>query len=225
MASQIARRLIILGAPGSGKGTIANRIVKTYGMPYIVVGDLLRQNIQQKTDESRTIKEHVDKGLLLPDELILKFVVDELEKNREQGFLLDGYPRTLNQAEMLYRQMKVDHVIALHVPTDEIINRLKDRWIHLPSGRVYNLLWSPPKVSGKDDQTGEPLSQREDDKPEVLRHRLNTYDKNTNPIIEFYRKLGILKEFHGRESDKIWPEIKNYLDRFLKESVPQKTAA
>ncbi|CAF2374001.1 unnamed protein product [Rotaria sp. Silwood2] len=225
MASQIARRLVILGAPGSGKGTIASRIVKTYGMPYIVVGDLLRQNIQQKTEESRTIKEHVDKGLLLPDELILKFVVDELEKNREQGFLLDGYPRTLNQAEMLYRQMKVDHVIALHVPADEIINRLKDRWVHLPSGRVYNLLWSPPKVSGKDDQTDEPLSQREDDRPEVLRHRLNTYDKNTNPIMEFYKKFGILKEFHGRESDKIWPEVKNYLDRVLKESIPQKPAA
>ncbi|CAF0996518.1 unnamed protein product [Rotaria sordida] len=225
MASQIARRLIILGAPGSGKGTIASRIVKTYSMPYVVVGDLLRQNIQQKTEESRTIKEHIDKGLLLPDELILKFVVDELEKNREQGFLLDGYPRTLNQAKMLHRQMKIDHVISLHVPTDEIINRLKDRWVHLPSGRVYNLLWSPPKISGKDDQTGESLSQREDDKPEVLRHRLITYDKNTNPIMEFYRQLDILEEFHGRESDKIWPEVKNYLDRILKESISQKSAA
>jgi adenylate kinase family enzyme len=83
--------------------------------------------------------------------------------------------------------MKVDHVLALNVPTDEIINRLKDRWVHLPSGRVYNLLWSTPKVSGKDDETGEPLSQREDDKPAVIRHRLDTYNKNTNPIIEFYR--------------------------------------
>lgn len=183
MASQIARRLIVLGAPGSGKGTIASRIVKTYGMPYIVVGDLLRQQIQQRTgetlplvvpigidflvwlmiDDSKTIKDHIDKGLLLPDDLVLKFVVDESEKNRDRGFLIDGksechaeyywwtlfallgYPRTLNQAELLHRQMKIDHVIALNVPTDEIISRLKDRWVHLPSGRVYNLLWSPPK--------------------------------------------------------------------------------
>ncbi|CAF4265363.1 unnamed protein product, partial [Rotaria magnacalcarata] len=88
---------------------------------------------------------YINKGLLIPDDLILKFLVDELEKNREQGFLLEGYPRTLNQAEMLYRQMKADHVIAIHVPADEIINRLKDRWFHLSSGRVYNLLWRPPK--------------------------------------------------------------------------------
>ncbi len=155
-------------------------------------------------EETKTIKEYINKGLLLPDELVLKFVVDELEKIRDKGFLLDGkmkqnnfrfnlfflskgYPRTLNQAELLHRQMKVDHVIALNVPADEIINRLKDRWVHLPSGRVYNLLWSAPKVPGKDDETGEPLSQREDDKPAVIRHRLDTYDKNTNPITEFYR--------------------------------------
>lgn len=93
----------------------------------------------------------------------------------------------MNQAELLHRQMKVDHVIGLNVPADEIINRLKDRWVHLPSGRVYNLQWSPPKVPGKDDETGEPLSQREDDKFAVIRHRLDTYDKNTNPIMEFYR--------------------------------------
>ncbi|UJR10233.1 hypothetical protein I4U23_014446 [Adineta vaga] len=225
MASQIVRRLVILGAPGSGKSTIANRIVKTYGMPYIVVGDLFRQHIQQKSEESKTIKEHIDKGILLPDELVLKFVVDELEKVREQGFLLDGYPRTLNQAEMLHRHMKIDHVIALNVPADEIINRLKDRWVHLSSGRVYNLRWSAPKVPGKDDETGEPLSQREDDKPAVIRHRLNTYDKNTNPIMEFYKKFDVLQEFHGRESDKIWPEVKKYLDRVLKEPNPQKVAA
>jgi len=225
MASQIARRLVILGAPGSGKGTIAKRIVKTYGMNYIVVGDLLRQSIQQKSESSRTIKEHIDKGLLLPDDLVLKFVVGELGKLGDKGFLLDGYPRTLAQAEMLHRRMKMDHVVALNVPNDEIINRLKDRWLHLPSGRVYNLLWSPPKVAGKDDETGEPLSQREDDKPEVIRHRLETYDKNTDPIKEFYRKLHILEEFHGRESDKIWPEVKKYLDRILNEPIARKPGA
>ncbi|CAF3341917.1 unnamed protein product [Rotaria socialis] len=225
MASQIARRLVILGAPGSGKSTIATRIVKAYGMPYIVAGDLVRQNIQQQSEESRTIREYVNKGLLLSDDLILKFLVDELEKNREQGFLLEGYPRTLNQAEMLYRQMKVDHVIAIHVPADEIINRLNDRWFHLSSGRVYNRLWSPPKEAGKDDVTGEPLAQREDDIPAVIRHRLNAYNKNTNPIIQFYKQLGILQDFHGRESDKIWPEVKNYLDHILKEPISQKVAA
>jgi len=123
---------------------------------------------------------------------------------------------------MLHRKMKVDHVVALNVPADEIVNRLKDRWIHMPSGRVFNLAWNPPKVAGKDDETGEPLSQREDDKPEVIRHRLETYDKNTNPIMEFYKKLNIFQEFHGRESDKIWPEVKKYLDRVLKE--PSKSA-
>jgi len=225
MASQIVRRLVILGAPGSGKGTIAKRIVKTYGMAHIVVGDLLRQSIQQKSESSRTIKEHIDKGLLLPDDLVLKFVVTELKNLGDKGFLLDGYPRTLKQAEMLHRKMQMDHVVALNVPNDEIVNRLKDRWVHQPSGRVYNLLWSPPKVAGKDDETGEPLSQREDDKPEVIRNRLETYDKNTQPIMDFYKKLKILEEFHGRESDKIWPEVKKYLDRVLKEPSARKPAA
>jgi len=224
MTSQIARRLVILGAPGSGKGTIASRIVKTYGMPHIVVGDLLRQHIQRKSEESKIIKEHIEKGLLLPDELVLKFVVGELQKIRNKGFLLDGYPRTLNQAKLLDKEIKVDHVVALNVPADEIVNRLKDRWVHAPSGRVYNLLWNPPKVAGKDDQTGEALSQRDDDKPEVIRSRLNTYDKNTNPIAEFYKKQNILQEFHGRESDKIWPEVKKYLDRVLNEPPARKQA-
>lgn len=102
-------------------------------------------------------------------------------------FLRKGFPRTLNQAELLHRQTKIDHAISLNVPADEIINRLTDRWVHLSSGRVYNLRWKPPKVPGKDDETGEPLSQREDDKLAVIRHRLDTYDKNTNPIMEFYR--------------------------------------
>ncbi|UJR35779.1 hypothetical protein I4U23_028527 [Adineta vaga] len=224
MSANIARRLVILGAPGSGKGTIASRIVKTYGMPHIVVGDLLRSHIQRKTEESKTIKEHIDKGLLLPDDLVLKFVAGELKKIREKGFLLDGYPRTLNQAKLLDKEMKVDHVVALNVPADEIVNRLKDRWVHASSGRVYNLLWNPPKVAGKDDETGEALSQRDDDKPEVIRSRLDTYDKNTNPIAEFYKKKGILQEFHGRESDKIWPEVKKYLDRVLKEPVRKQAA-
>lgn len=222
MTTHIARRLVILGAPGSGKGTIASRIVKTYGMPHIVVGDLLRQHIQRKTEESKQIKEHIDKGLLLPDDLVLKFVSGELKKIRDKGFLLDGYPRTLNQAQLLNKEIQVDHVVALNVPNDEIVNRLKDRWVHAPSGRVYNLLWNPPKVAGKDDETGEALSQRDDDKPAVILSRLQTYDKNTQPIAEFYRKMKILQEFHGRESDKIWPEVKKYLDRVLKEPSSRK---
>ncbi|CAF1402111.1 unnamed protein product [Rotaria socialis] len=225
MSAHIARRLVILGAPGSGKGTIASRIVKTYGMPHIVVGDLLRQHIQRKSEESKIIKEHIDKGLLLPDELVLKFVVGELQKIRDKGFLLDGYPRTLNQAQSLHKELSVDHVVALNVPFDEIINRLKDRWVHAPSGRVYNLLWNPPKVAGKDDNTGEPLTQREDDKPAVIRSRLETYDKNTNPITAFYKKMHVLQEFHGRESDKIWPEVKKYLDRVLNEPITRKQGA
>jgi len=225
MTSQIARRLVILGAPGSGKGTIASRIVKTYGMPHIVVGDLLRQSIQQKSSESKSIKEHIDKGLLLPDDLVLKFVVGELRKVRDKGFLLDGYPRTLNQAKALDKEIQVDHVVALNVPNDEIVNRLKDRWVHQSSGRVYNLLWNPPKVAGKDDQTGEALTQRDDDKPQVILNRLQTYDKNTKPITEFYQQKKILQEFHGRESDKIWPEVKKYLDRVLNETPARKQGA
>jgi nucleoside-triphosphate--adenylate kinase len=186
MASHLVRRLIVLGAPGSGKSTIANRIVQTYGMSHIVVGDLVRQHIQRRSgslvkidsfnkifldaflDESRTIRESTDKGILLPDDVVLKFVTDELTRIGEQSCLLDGnvrlvcyvwnyleyvlcliptgYPRTLSQAEMFYRQTKVDHVIALNVSVDEIINRLQDRWCHLSSGRVYHRLWNPPKV-------------------------------------------------------------------------------
>ena len=145
MASKL--RLIILGAPGSGKGTISSRIVKEFRPSHLSSGDLLRSNIQQKTDLGLKVKDLVSKGQLVPDDLVTKIVLQELHKLAKTSWLLDGFPRNLNQCNVLESQnIQVDRVINLNVPFEEIINRLKHRWIHPPSGRFYNLEFNPPKT-------------------------------------------------------------------------------
>lgn len=131
-------------------------------------------------------------------------------------WLLDGFPRTIAQAEYLWNFQPVESVINLHVPHDEIIERVKHRWVHLPSGRVYNLHFNKPKVDGRDDVTGEELVQREDDKPETVRKRLEIYDECIKPMADFYRKIGILVEFSGRTTNEIWPKIEDYLEKAIK---------
>ena len=146
----------------------------------------------------------------MPDELITRLVLKEL-KTIETNWLLDGYPRTLTQAKSLASCIQVTQVIDLHVPHEEILNRIKGRWIHLPSGRVYNTVFKPPKVAGKDDVTGEDLVQREDDKYNVVKKRLQEYQSKTDPILEYYKKLGILKQFTGDRSDMIYADVKDFL--------------
>lgn len=146
----------------------------------------------------------------------LQFTIWIFNLFQSKRWLLDGFPRTIAQAEYLWNFQPVESVINLHVPHDEIIERVKHRWVHLPSGRVYNLHFNKPKVDGLDDLTGEPLVQRDDDKPETVRKRLEIYDECIKPMADFYRKIGILAEFEGRTTNEIWPKIEEYLEKAIK---------
>lgn len=203
-------KAIIMGPPGSGKGTISSRIVRDFGLKHLSSGDLLRSQVNNQTEAGKEAKQYIGSGQLVPDVLMVRLILNEL-KPLSQNWLLDGFPRTVSQAESLSKQEEVSSVINLDVPFETIIQRLQGRWVHPGSGRVYNLEWNPPKEHGKDDVTGEPLIQRDDDKPETVRARLETYQKQTTPVLDYYREKGLLQEFQGTESDKIWPHVQKYL--------------
>ncbi|XP_060516264.1 GTP:AMP phosphotransferase AK3, mitochondrial [Cylas formicarius] len=207
-------KTVILGAPASGKGTISERIVKNFNLEHVSSGDKLRQHIQNKTSIGNEAQKFIREGKLVPDEVMIKFISEELN-NVKPVWLLDGFPRTLNQAEALWKIHKLDVALNLVVPFPVIIDRVKGRWVHLGSGRVYNVGFNEPKVPGKDDITGEPLVQREDDKPEVVLKRLEAYEKQTRPVIEFYQDKGILKEFVGNTSNEIWPKVLECLVTYI----------
>ncbi|GLV42955.1 Adenylate kinase 3 [Carabus blaptoides fortunei] len=175
-------------------------------------GDKLRSHIKNNTELGIKAKTYMDVGKLVPDDFMVNFIVSEINKLKGNSWLLDGFPRTVNQAKKLQNVQSIDLAVNLCVPFDVIINRVKGRWIHLPSGRVYNNEFNAPKVPGKDDLTGENLIQREDDKPDVVRKRLEEYEKLTKPVINFYKELGVLEEFHGKTSDEIWPGVLNCLN-------------
>jgi len=211
MASKVLRA-VIMGAPGSGKGTIAKRIVTDFDMKYVVSGDILRSQVKQKTDIGKQAEDYMKKGALVPDSIMQKMILDEMKRLKGENWLLDGFPRTLAQAEALHDASTApDVVVDLQVPFEVIIDRISKRWIHEPSGRVYNLDFNKPKVPGKDDITGEPLTQRVDDMPETVLARLKAYEAQTRPVSEFYKSKGILREFHGRESNAIWPHVRKFL--------------
>lgn len=149
---------------------------------------------------------------------MIKFIAQELRKQNSDSWLLDGFPRTIEQAKAFWKIQKIDLALNLIVPFDVIIERVKHRWIHLASGRVYNTDFNPPKVPGKDDITGENLVQRKDDDPEVVLKRLKLYEELTKPVIEFYRRQGILKDFEGKTSDEIWPKVQDCLNKYIKKS-------
>ncbi|XP_073989472.1 adenylate kinase 3 [Rhodnius prolixus] len=205
-----AFKAVILGAPGSGKGTISSRIVRKFELKHIATGDILRNNIANKTPLGMKTKKFTDEGQLVPDEIMVDLILDEVSKCNS-NFLLDGFPRTKNQAIILNERTQIDVAINLIVPFDVIIERIQNRWIHLQSGRVYNVDFNAPKIAGIDDVTGEPLVQREDDKPTAIHKRLEIYSKTLGPVLEFYKDLGILEEFNGRTTDEIWPMIYKYL--------------
>nr|XP_004924647.2 GTP:AMP phosphotransferase AK3, mitochondrial [Bombyx mori] len=209
-------KALILGAPASGKGTISSRIVKKYNIEHVSSGDKLRDHIAKQTELGKEVKAYLDEGKLVPDDLMIKFMIKELKEVNNKPWLLDGFPRTVEQANALWKVQPVDVVLNLVVPFDVIIDRVKSRWVHLPSGRVYNIGFNTPKQEGKDDVTGEPLVQRPDDKPEAVKKRLEIYENITRPVIEFYKQKGILKEFEGRTSDEIWPKVTKYLDPIFK---------
>ncbi|XP_051875381.1 GTP:AMP phosphotransferase AK3, mitochondrial isoform X2 [Pristis pectinata] len=175
MGARALFRAVIMGPPGSGKGTVSERIVSTFGLKYVASGELLRDNIRRET----------------------------------------GFPRTVPQAEELHKVYKLDTVIKLNVPFETIKERLTSRWIHPGSGRVYNTNFNPPKVAGIDDLTGEPLIQRDDDKPQTVILRLQAYEELTQPVLEYYRNKGILEVFSGTETNKIWPLVHAFVSKKL----------
>lgn len=205
---------LILGKPGGGKGTISGKILQDFPQfHHISTGDLLRSHVRTETEVGLKAAQYMKEGKLVPDELMIDLVVDESTPFLEKGesLLLDGFPRTVGQAQALEKSVHVDIVINLDIPNDTIIERLTDRWIHEPSGRIYSYSYKPPKKKGIDDETGEPLIQRHDDKPETVRSRLELYDQSTSPLVQYYESNGVLKSFQGTQSDVIYPEVKKWL--------------
>ena len=181
-------RLILLGAPGAGKGTQANFICQKYGIPQISTGDMLRAAVKAGTPLGLEAKKVMDAGGLVSDELIINLVKDRIaQADCAQGFLFDGFPRTIPQAEaMKAAGVKLDYVLEIDVPFDAIIERMSGRRSHPASGRTYHVKFNPPKVEGKDDVTGEPLVQRDDDKEDTVKKRLDVYSSQTRPLVDYY---------------------------------------
>lgn len=183
-------RLILLGGPGAGKGTQANYIKEKFSIPQISTGDMLRAAVKAGTDLGKKAKEFMDSGKLVPDQVIIGLVKERiLQADCAKGFLFDGFPRTIPQADaMKAAGVPIDAVVEIDVPDAEIIKRMSGRRAHLASGRTYHIIFNPPKVEGKDDVTGEPLIQRDDDKEETVRKRLEVYHSQTEPLVDYYKK-------------------------------------
>lgn len=184
-------RVILLGAPGAGKGTQARFITEKFGIPQISTGDMLRAAVKAGTPLGLQVKGVMDSGGLVSDEIIIALIQERLtQPDCAKGFLFDGFPRTIPQAEALQKAgVTLDHVVEIDVDDEEIVSRLSGRRVHAGSGRVYHTVYNPPKVEGFDDETGEALIQREDDKEETIRKRLAIYHSQTRPLVDFYQAL------------------------------------
>ncbi|MBW1772662.1 MAG: adenylate kinase [Deltaproteobacteria bacterium] len=183
-------RLILLGGPGAGKGTQANYIKEKYEIPQISTGDMLRAAVKAGTDMGKEAKKFMDSGGLVPDEVIIGLVKERIEESDcAKGFLFDGFPRTIPQADAMKEAgVPIDAVVDIEVPDEEIIKRMSGRRVHLASGRTYNVVFNPPREEGKDDVTGEPLIQRDDDQEDTVKKRLEVYHEQTEPLIDYYKK-------------------------------------
>ena len=198
-------KIIMLGAPGAGKGTQAKQIAGKYSIPHISTGDIFRANIKNGTDLGKKAKEYMDQGLLVPDELTCDLVMDRIQQDDcKNGFVLDGFPRTIPQAEALDAALtkigeKMDYAIDVDVPDENIINRMSGRRACLDCGATYHIVSLPPKTEGKCDHCGSDLVLREDDKPETVQKRLTVYHDQTQPLIDYYKNQGILKSVDGTQ--------------------------
>jgi len=198
-------KLILLGGPGAGKGTQAGFITKKYNIPQISTGDMLRAAVKAGTPMGLEAKKVMDAGGLVTDEIILGLVKDRIaEDDCKNGFLFDGFPRTLAQADALKDQgVEIDAVVEIDVDDDEIIKRMSGRRVHVNSGRTYHVIFNPPKVAGKDDETGEDLIQRDDDKEETVKKRLDVYHEQTEPLIAYYSSWASSGESNAPKYHKI----------------------
>ncbi len=184
-------RIILLGPPGAGKGTQASMISKKFDIPQISTGDMLRSAIHEGTELGKSAKKIMDNGGLVSDELILNLVQARINQNDcKKGYLFDGFPRTIVQADGISKsKISIDYVIEIKVKDGEIIKRMSGRRVHLQSGRTYHIDFNPPKVEGKDDETGEELIQRDDDQENTVRKRLDVYRRETSPLVDYYKTL------------------------------------
>uniref|UniRef100_A0A7C5V6G8 Adenylate kinase n=1 Tax=Caldicellulosiruptor owensensis TaxID=55205 RepID=A0A7C5V6G8_9FIRM len=198
-------RLILLGAPGAGKGTQAEYLSKRFSIPHISTGDILRENVKNETELGKKAKEYMDKGLLVPDEIVIEIVKDRISKEDcKNGFLLDGFPRTIAQAEALDKVLqelgqKIDKVLNIEVPDEKILERMSGRRICKNCGASFHVIYRPPQKEGVCDVCGGELYQREDDKEETVKKRLEVYHAQTQPLIDYYKAKGLLVVAYGQE--------------------------
>lgn len=196
-------KIIMLGAPGAGKGTQAEMICAKYDLPHVSTGDIFRANIKNGTELGKEAKKYMDQGLLVPDELTVKILLDRVSKEDcKNGYVLDGFPRTIPQAEVLEKALnelgdKVDYAINVDVPDENIINRMSGRRACVNCGATYHIVYAPTAKEGICDKCGNELILRDDDKPETVKNRLDVYHKQTQPLIDFYKGKGVLREVDG----------------------------
>jgi adenylate kinase len=193
--------LILLGPPGAGKGTQAGRLREDFGLPYVGTGDLLREHKQSETELGVAAKKYMDNGDLVPDDLVIAMILEKVEEDGKDGFLLDGFPRTIGQAEALGRELesmgrRLTAALLIEAPDETVISRLSGRRV-CSAGHVYHVEDDPPKHEGVCDQDGKPLTRRKDDEPDTIRKRLSTYHAQTEPLKDYYDERGLLRRFDG----------------------------
>ena len=213
-------KIIMLGAPGAGKGTQAKKIAAQYSIPHISTGDIFKANIKNNTELGQKAKTYMDKGELVPDSLVVDLIMDRFkEADCANGYVLDGFPRTIPQAEALDNALKangekVDFAINVEVPDENIINRMSGRRACVGCGATYHIKYNPTKVEGVCDACGEKLILRDDDKPETVKNRLSVYHEQTQPLIDYYNKAGVLAEVDGtKDMEDVFKDIVNILGK------------
>jgi len=206
-------RLVFIGPPGIGKGTYAKMLNQKYGIPHISTGDIFREEIAKGSELGLKVKQYVEKGLLVPDEIVIEVVKRVLQSPLcNKGFILDGFPRTLRQAEELDKVVKIDVAFLFEAPVEVIIERVSGRLVCPKCGAIYNISWKPPKKPGVCDVCGTHLIRRKDDEPEVVRERYNVYKQTFAPVIEYYRGKGILVEVNAaRDATLVVADVERIL--------------